>query len=63
MSAHTNSVQNSIFQSVERDGNGAHLQPAESLSIDPAVYEKLLLNPQTPVKHDLRKTFVIPTPV
>lgn len=63
MSARTNSVQNGVFQDIERDGNGAHLQSVESLSIDPAVYEKLFLNPQTPVKHDLRKTFAIPTPV
>jgi len=56
-------AQNGGFTDVERNGNADHLQPVESLSMDPAVYEKLFLNPQTDVKHDLRRTFAIPTPL
>ncbi|KAE9378601.1 hypothetical protein N431DRAFT_450550 [Stipitochalara longipes BDJ] len=56
-------AQNGAFTDVERNGNGDHLQPVDSLSMDPAVYERLFLNPQTAVKHDLRRTFAIPTPL
>jgi hypothetical protein len=54
---------NGAFTDVERNGNSDYLQPVESLSMDPAVYEQLFLNPQTAVKHDLRRTFAIPTPL
>jgi hypothetical protein len=56
-------AQTGAFTDVERDGNGNPLQPIDSLSIHPAVYETLFLNPQTAVKHDLRRTFAIPTPL
>lgn len=48
---------------VERNGNGNDLSRVDTLSMDPAVFEKLFLNPQTTVKHDLAKTFAIPTPL
>jgi len=43
--------------------NGQGLDRVDSLSLDPAVFEKLFLTPQTPVKHDLRKMFAVPTPL
>lgn len=51
------------FTDLERNGNGDDLQPVDSLSMDPAVFETLFLSPQTAVKHDLRRTFAIPTPL
>lgn len=50
------------FTDLERNGNGDDFQPVDSVSMDPAVCETLFLNPQTGVKHDLRKVFAIPTP-
>jgi len=43
--------------------NGQGLDRVDSLSLDPAVFEKLFLTPQTLVKHDLRKMFAVPTPL
>ncbi len=51
------------FADVERNGNGNDFSRVDTLSMDPAVFEKLFLNPQTAVKHDLAKTFAIPTPL
>lgn len=46
------------------DVNGAPLkQTQSSLSISPALFEKLYLSPQNAVKGDLRKTFGNPTPL
>lgn len=43
--------------------NGAHLERIDTLSMDPAVFEKLFLNPPTEAKHGLRKMFGVPTPL
>jgi hypothetical protein len=48
---------------IERYGNGAPLQQVESLSMDPALFEKLFLTPQTSVRGDLRNMFAVPTPL
>ncbi|TVY51797.1 Protein alcS, partial [Lachnellula cervina] len=46
------------------DVNGAPLEQTQSsLSISPALFEKLYLSPQNAVKGDLRKTFGNPTPL
>ncbi len=42
---------------------GQQLERTQSLSIDPVLFEKLFLNPQTQVSGDLRKTFGVPTPL
>lgn len=52
-----------VFADVERNGNGNDFSRVDTLSMDPAVFEKLFLNPQTAVKHDLANTFAIPTPL
>ena len=38
-------------------------QTASSISIDPALFERLYLNPEVRVKGQLRKTFANPTPL
>lgn len=43
--------------------NGGQLERIDSMTIDPEIFEKLFLNPQTPAKHGLRKTFGVPTPL
>jgi hypothetical protein len=48
-------AQTGTFTDLERNGNSARIQAVDGLSMDPAVFEKLLLNPQIAVKYDLRK--------
>lgn len=42
---------------------GRELERVESLSIDPELFEKLFLTPQTKVSGDLRQMFGVPTPL
>ncbi|MCJ1478232.1 hypothetical protein MMC13_006909 [Lambiella insularis] len=39
------------------------IKTAQSVNMSPELFEKLYLNPQTPVKGDYRKTFANPTPI
>lgn len=48
---------------LEQGHNGAALQRVETLSIDPALYEKLFLTPKTQVHGHLREMFGVPTPL
>ncbi|KAH8743724.1 hypothetical protein BGZ57DRAFT_936704 [Hyaloscypha finlandica] len=57
----TTMAQTGTFTDLERNGNSAQIQAVDSLSMAPAVFEKLLLSPQAGVKYDLRRTFAIPT--
>ncbi|KAF8851856.1 hypothetical protein BDZ45DRAFT_750252 [Acephala macrosclerotiorum] len=43
--------------------SGAEMQRTESLAMDPVMFEKLFLNPQTNVHGDLRRMFAVPTPL
>lgn len=68
MAQATNSVDGTCMQcgysdSDDVEANGAELQRVDTLTIDPALYEKLFLNPQTPVKGPLRQMFAVPTPM
>jgi hypothetical protein len=53
-------AQTGTFTDPERNGNGARIQAVDSLSMDPAVFEKLLLCPQTAVKYYLRRHSLFP---
>lgn len=43
--------------------SGAQMQRTNSVAMDPVMFEKLFLNPQTSVRGDLRKMFAVPTPL
>jgi uncharacterized protein len=59
----TTTARPGAYTDAHRNGNGNDLSQVDTLSLDPAVFEKLYLNPQTEVKHDLAKTFAVPTPL
>lgn len=52
-----------IVDDIEKYGDGAPLQQVESISMDPAMFERLFVTPRAKVSWDLRKVFAVPTPV
>ncbi|KUJ13126.1 uncharacterized protein LY89DRAFT_652580 [Mollisia scopiformis] len=63
MSVPINNANGMLSDDIERNDHGLSVQRTGSLSMDPVMFEKLFLSPQTPVHGQLRQMFGVPTPL